>query len=156
MSEANTDSIRRSITIDAPPARVWRALTDYREFSTWFRVNLEGPFVPGKSVKGQITYPGYEHLVMEVWVKTMNPNVLFSFEWHPHDVDGTMAGAKEVRTLVEFRLEPTAGAGGTFLTVTESGYDKITAGWRDEAFRLNSGGWDIQVENIRNHVSSNP
>lgn len=154
MTTPTTDSIERTITIHAPPARVWKALTDYREFGTWFRVNLEGPFVPGQSVKGQVTYPGYTHLVMEVWVRTMMPPTLFSFEWHPHDVESTRPESKDARTLVEFRLQ--AIASGTQLTVTESGFDKLPAGWRDEAFRLNSGGWDIQVENIRAFIAANP
>jgi uncharacterized protein YndB with AHSA1/START domain len=153
MSKSSMDRIQRTITIDAPPIRVWRALTDYREFGAWFRVNLEGPFVPGQSVKGQVTYPGYEHLVMEVWVRDMVSNVRFSFEWHPHDVEAKRPESEDARTLVEFRLE--ASGSGTRLTVTESGFDKLPAGWRDEAFRLNSRGWDEQVENIRAYVNAN-
>ena len=42
------DRIEKRIELKAPVPRVWRALTDYREFGTWFRVALEGPFVPGK------------------------------------------------------------------------------------------------------------
>jgi hypothetical protein len=38
---------------------VWRALTDYREFGEWFRVNLESPFEVGKTARGRIAYPGY-------------------------------------------------------------------------------------------------
>ena len=38
------DRIQRQIDLKAPLSRVWRALTDHREFSQWFRVRLEGPF----------------------------------------------------------------------------------------------------------------
>ena len=55
------DRIEKTIEIKAPVSRVWRALTDHREFGAWFRVRLEGPFVPGQVSRGQITYPGYEH-----------------------------------------------------------------------------------------------
>lgn len=71
MNKSNTDRIEKTIELKASPERVWRALTDYKEFGEWFRVNLEGPFVPGKSVRGRITYPGYEHLLMEVVVVKM-------------------------------------------------------------------------------------
>jgi hypothetical protein len=52
------NQIEKRIELKAPVSRVWRALTDYREFGQWFRVKLEGPFVPGQIVRGQITYPG--------------------------------------------------------------------------------------------------
>jgi len=69
MNTSSTDRIEKRIELKAPPARVWRALTDHREFGEWFRVKLEAPFVPGKSTRGRITYPGYEHLIMEVAVQ---------------------------------------------------------------------------------------
>ena len=49
------DRIEKQIELKAPRARVWRALTDYREFSEWFCVKLENPFVPGQTPRGQIT-----------------------------------------------------------------------------------------------------
>ncbi len=61
--------IEKAIELGAPVSRVWRALTDYREFGTWFRVRLEGPFVPGQATRGQITYPGYEHIRFEAVVQ---------------------------------------------------------------------------------------
>lgn len=83
MEESSADCIEKQIELKAPVARVWRALTDHKEFGEWFRVNLETPFVPGETTRGNITYPGCEHLVMEVVVDTMEPERLFSFRWHP-------------------------------------------------------------------------
>jgi hypothetical protein len=37
-------------------------------------------------------------------------------------------------------------------TVVESGFDKVPAHRRLEAFRMNSQGWDAQVGNIARHV----
>jgi uncharacterized protein YndB with AHSA1/START domain len=147
---SDTDRIHKQIQLNAPVDRVWRALTDHREFGQWFRVILESPFIVGKVTRGRITYPGYEHLVMEVVVKTIEPQRIFSFTWHPYAVDPAVDYSKEKPTLVEFRLEPRSG--GTLLTVTESGFDAIPAVRRDEAFRMNSGGWEQQVENIKAHV----
>lgn len=151
---SSSDHIVKKIELKASPARVWKALTDYKEFGQWFRVNLEGPFVPGKVTRGRITYPGYEHLVMEVVVQKMEPERLFSYTWHPGAVDPKVDYSTEPPTLVEFRLER-AGA-GTVLTVTESGFIKIPATRRDEAFRMNSGGWEIQVQNIKAYVDTAP
>jgi uncharacterized protein YndB with AHSA1/START domain len=151
MKNANTDRIERKIELRATPTKVWRALTDYKEFNAWFGVKLQAPFAPGKSTRGNITYPGYEHLVMEVVVQKMESERLFSFTWHPYAVDPKVDYSKEPPTLVEFTLE--AIASGTRLTVTESGFDALPPARRDEAFRMNDGGWAQQVKNIDAHIA---
>lgn len=158
----DTDKIEKRIELTAPVSRVWRALTDYREFGEWFKVKLEGPFVPGKVSRGQITYPGYEHIPWEARIEKMEPERLFSFTWpHVKSFEKTSKPADysgAPRTLVEFRLEPISGPfpGGTLLILTESGFDSVPAEWRPEAFRRNDGGWTEQMRNIENHVTQNP
>jgi uncharacterized protein YndB with AHSA1/START domain len=146
--------IEKKIELKAPVSRVWRALTDYREFGEWFRVRLDGPFVPGKPSTGQITYPGYEHLKWEAVVQDMEPEQYFSFTWHPYAVDPGVDYSTETPTLVEFRLEPTAS--GTLLSLTESGFEDIPDDRRDEAFRKNEGGWEQQMKNIESYVAQKP
>jgi uncharacterized protein YndB with AHSA1/START domain len=145
-----TDRIKKTIDIAAPVERVWRALTDPVEFGEWFRVKMEGPFTPGQPAAGQITYPGYEHLRMEIKIVRMEPPRLFSFNWHPYAVDPTVDYSREPPTLVEFRLEPTAT--GTRLEVVESGFDALPAGRRPDALRMNDSGWAQQMLNIKSHV----
>ncbi len=154
MPPSPTDRIELSITIDAPVSRVWRAITDYKEFSAWFRVNLESPFIPGKPTKGRITYPGYEHLVMEVTDIVLKPERYFAYRWHPAAIDPAIDYSGEKKTLVEFQLE--ASGSGTLLRITESGFDAIPAARRAEAFRMNHGGWTEQIRNINAHVTSHP
>jgi uncharacterized protein YndB with AHSA1/START domain len=146
--------IRKQIELKAPVARVWRALTDYREFSEWFHVKLEGPFVAGQVARGQVTHPGYEHVILKITVQKIEPERLFSYTWHPYAVDASIDHSGETPTLVEFRLEPVQD--GTLLVVTESGFDRIPASRRDEAFRKNDGGWAQQIKNIESHVVSKP
>jgi len=147
----STDSIEKKIYLRATPARVWRALTDTHEFGTWFRVRLEGSFAPGARLRGPITYPGYEHLIMDVTVERMEPERLFSYRWHPAAIDPTVDYSAEPTTLVEFLLE--AKEGGTELRVRESGFDEIPPARRAEAYRMNSEGWAEQLRNIERHVS---
>ncbi len=149
-----SNQIEKSIEVKASVSRVWRALTDYREFGEWFRVKLESSFVPGQSSRGQITWPGYEHLFMDFTVQKMEPERLFSFTWHPYNLDLTRDYSQETPTLVEFTLEKTAT--GTLLRVIESGFDKIPADRRAEAFRMNDNGWAQQMENIAKHVAQTP
>jgi uncharacterized protein YndB with AHSA1/START domain len=148
------DRIEKVIDLTAPVSRVWRALTDHQEFGAWFRVRLEGPFVPGQVSRGHITYPGYEHVRWEAVVQAMEPERRFSFTWHPYAVDPKADYGREPPTLVEFTLEqiPT----GTRLRIVESGFDRLPAHRRDEAFRMNEGGWSAQAENIARHVDQSP
>jgi uncharacterized protein YndB with AHSA1/START domain len=143
--------IEKQIDLKAPRPRVWRALTDYREFSEWFGMKLESPFVPGGTTAGQINHPGYEHLRMEVDVQKMEPERLFSFTWHPYAIEAGVDYSKETPTLVEFRLEEKSN--GTLLTVTESGFENLPPERRAEAFRMNEGGWSEQIKNIAAHVA---
>ena len=148
------NSIEKRIALNAPVTRVWRALTDYREFGQWFQVRLEGPFRPGEVSRGQITVPGYEHVKWEVVVKEMRPEELFSFTWHPYAVDPAIDYSQEQPTLVEFRL--TKAPKGTLLVITESGFDKIPPHRQIEALRMNDSGWASQIENIAQHVAAKP
>jgi len=131
--------IEKKIELKAPVSRVWRALTDYREFGEWFRVKLNGPFVAGQVTRGQITFPGYEHVKFEALIQKLEPETLFSYTWHPYSVDPAADYSKEPSTPVEFRLEKIAG--GTLLRVMESGFDKLPSNRRLEAFRGNDSGW---------------
>lgn len=151
MNASGTDRIEKQILLRAPRARVWRALTDAGEFGEWFRVKLDGPFVPGGRTTGHITYPGYEHLRMDVLVERMEAESLFAFRWHPAAVDPGVDYSREPSTLVEFHLE--AVTGGTLLRLVESGFDQLPADRREAAYRQNEGGWAIQMDNIQRHVA---
>lgn len=147
-----TDRIERKILLKAPVSRVWRALTHAEEFGNWFGVALQGKnFSAGQRTQGQITYPGYEHVVFDIVIDRMEPERLFSWRWHPYAVDPKVDYSQEPTTLVVFELKEVEG--GTMLTVVESGFDKIPLSRRDEAFRMNSGGWEAQMQNIEQHVA---
>ncbi len=148
----STDRIERKVLINAPRARVWRALSDAGEFGDWFGVDFKGKtFVAGKHVQGKITYPGYEHLTMDVLIERVVPEKLLSWRWHPAAIDPKVDYSQEPTTLVEFELKDADG--GTLLTVVESGLDKIPLARRADVFRMNSSGWDEQMENVKKHVA---
>jgi uncharacterized protein YndB with AHSA1/START domain len=150
----STDRIERKILLKAPRSRVWRALSDAAEFGAWFGVDFRGKaFVAGKPVQGKVTYPGYEHVVMEVQIERMEPERLLSWRWHPAAIDTSVDYSDEPTTLVVFEL--TEVDGGTLLTVVESGLDNIPLARRATVFRLNSSGWDEQMRNIEKHVATN-
>jgi uncharacterized protein YndB with AHSA1/START domain len=152
MVEASTDRIEREVVLRAPLARVWRALTDAGEFGRWFGVEMKDTFEAGRTARGRITHPGYEHVVFEIQVERVEPERVFSWRWHPAAVEKGRDYSQEPSTLVVFELEEVPE--GTRLRITESGFDRIPVERRSEALRLNSDGWTAQVRNIERHVSA--
>ncbi len=152
--DTDTDRIERSIVISAPRERVWVALANAEEFGTWFGVDLKGQtFAPGQRVRGLNTGCGHEDVWFDVVIDRIEPQDLFSYHWHPLAIDPAVDYTKEEPTLVTFTLTD-APDNSTLLTVVESGFDKVPPHRRLEAFRMHDQGWEIQLQNITNHVSA--
>ena len=148
----STDRIERSILLKAPRSRVWRALSNAEEFGDWFGVALKGKtFAAGKRVQGQITHPGYEHVVWDVSIERLEPERLLSWRWHPAAVEVGVDYSNEPPTLVVFELSDTKE--GTLLKVVESGFDALPAARRASAFRSNEDGWGKQLKNLEQHLA---
>ena len=158
----NTDRIEKKIILKAPLAKVWRALSDSKEFGSWFGMKFDGPFSPGARMRGFIVpttvnpevasaQKKYEGLPFEITIAQLEPERLFSFRWHPGAVDPAIDYSKEPTTLVAFSLEQVAG--GVLLTLTESGFDAIPLERRAKAFASNEQGWSIQMTLIEAYLA---
>lgn len=150
---SSTDRIERQVQLNSPRSRVWRALTDAKEFGKWFGADFHGPFAPKTSVNGRLTIKGYDHLTFEFAIDAIEPERFFSFRWHPYAIDPNVDYSKEPQTLVAFTLEPANG--GTLLKVVETGFDKIPASRRVKAFEMNTSGWEGQIKNIQKYLAAN-
>lgn len=146
----STDRIEKQFEVSAKRSRVWRAISDAEEFGTWFGMKLDRPFAPGAAVLGRLTVPGLEHVTLEILVEKIEPEGYFSYRWHPYAIDPAIDYRAEPTTLVEFRLTETAG--GTAITIIESGFDRLPASRRVEAFRMNDAGWASQSKKLARHV----
>jgi uncharacterized protein YndB with AHSA1/START domain len=147
----STDRIEKRVALRASRSRVWRAIATAEEFGAWFRVNLEGVFAEGATIRGRLTHPGYEHVTLDMQVERIEPERYFSYRWHPYAIDPAVDYSAEPTTLVEFILEDAEG--GTALTIVESGFDRIPLARRAEAFRMNDQGWAGEIKNIERYVS---
>lgn len=145
-----SDRIEKSILINAPIARVWRALTNYKEYGTWFQADFDRPFKVGEEVTGRMRIKGFEHLTFPMKIIAMEENKLFSCKWPAYVQKTDLDLLKEPWLLMEYHLKETQE--GTQVSIIESGYDKLNATIRDEARRGNEGGWDFQLNNIRNYL----
>jgi uncharacterized protein YndB with AHSA1/START domain len=152
MSQTDQDRIEKNVDLAAPVSRVWRAITDYKEFGQWFNVRLDGPFKVGATTTGNITYPGYEHMKWESLTERMEHERLFAFSWPPSAVDPDTTYDDDAKVVVEFRLQPIQN--GTQLTIIESGFLQFPEAKRLEVLRSNKEGWDIQAKNVAAHVAS--
>jgi uncharacterized protein YndB with AHSA1/START domain len=149
------DRIEKQIVLRAPIARVWRAVSDSKQFGTWFGAALaDRQFVPGAHVRAPITSKGYEHITLDIRIERVEPPHLLEYRWHPHAIDPSVDYEQEPTTLVIFRLEEIEE--GTRLTVTESGFDALPEHRRADAYRGNEGGWAAQLHNVERHVAGSP
>jgi uncharacterized protein YndB with AHSA1/START domain len=146
---ASTDRIIKTTVLRAPQTRVWNALSDAKQFAEWFGITLNEPFTVGRTVTGQLTMRG-QTFAIEFSIDRMDPEERFAYRWHPYAIDPKVDYSSEPMTVVEFQLKTVPE--GTELTVIESGFDRIPEHRRDEAYRMNTGGWGSQVENLRRYV----
>lgn len=157
-----TDRIEKQILLRAPRKRVWRALTDSKEFGSWFGVKFDGPFAPGMRLNGTISpttvaaavatvQKEYEGMAFELTIDRIEPERLFSFRWHPFAAERGVDYSAEPTTLVEFTLEETAG--GILLRVKETGFDHIPLARRAKAFEMNEQGWGMQMSLIEKYLA---
>lgn len=165
--------IEKKVILKAPVSRVWRAITDAREFGLWFGIELDGSFVEGKAIMGKFSREFDEAAILEYQrqlglppsrikipeknmtfctVERIEPEQYFSFRWIPYGIDAEIDPENEPTTLVEFRLEPTAD--GTQLTIVESGFERVPAHRLERAFLMNDAGWSAQAENVKRYVES--
>ncbi|MHC8491835.1 SRPBCC family protein [Thalassospira sp. SM2505] len=147
-----SNTIEKSIEIKASRSRVWKALTDSKEFGAWFGINIEGPFKVGKVSSGKITIEGFTHVPWNSTIKAMEEPSYFAYTWHPYAVDPDVDYSGEPETLVEFWLEESDGQ--TSVRVRETGFDNLPPHRIADALRANTHGWGAQLENIKKHVEN--
>ena len=145
-----SDRIEKHFQVSAKRSRVWQAISDAGEFGAWFGMKLDRPFTAGATVIGRLTIPTYEHISVEILVERIEPEHYFSYRWHPYAVDPKVDYSAEPTTLVEIRLGDTPG--GTAVTITESGFDRLPSSRRAEAFRMNEAGWAGQSKKLAEYV----
>ncbi len=155
------DSIEKTVVLKAPRAKVWQAIADSAAFGTWFGMTIEGPFVAGQTAKGRIAatkvdpaiakqQAPYVGMACDLMVERVEPERRLAFRWHPGAEPA--AGPDAPTTLVTFELEEVDG--GTRLTITESGFDRIPLERRAKAFADNEGGWAAQLTLVAKYLDA--
>jgi len=155
------DRIEKQALLHAPRERVWQAISQPERFGQWFGAELQGDFVPGRQTRGIIVptrvdpevakmQEPYRGAALDLDVERIEPERLLAFRWHP-GADPEADYTQEPTTLVEFELDDAPD--GTLLTITESGFERLPAERRDEAYASNEGGWEKQLELIDKYLA---
>jgi uncharacterized protein YndB with AHSA1/START domain len=135
-------SIERETEFAAEPARVWRALSDPAELSTWWCDAASFDLRPGAI--GWMEWE--EHGRYAVRIEAVDPEHRLVWTGARDRDTGLDAGST---TTVEFTLTTTPG-GGTRLTIREEGFVR-------EADRLdNVLGWFGTVAGLSEHLAKEP
>ena len=147
--QANRDAVVIEIEIDAPPERVFRALSDPRELALWW--NEEG--IAAKAWEFEARAGGHwktggssvEHGSWDTWgeIIEFDPPRVLAMTWHERLDKPRPFG----ETVVRYELEPTAT--GTRLRLTHSGFAPY-----QEAFNDYSKGWHPVVGLLRDYMVS--
>ena len=109
---------------------------------------VEGEFKPGAVIPMTCTVPGYEGIRFDVTIESVEPERRLAWRWIP----GAEQPPDESTTYVEFLLADEDG--GTLVTVTESGFDRISLARRAKAFEENTKGWEEQMKALDRYVSN--
>ncbi len=158
----STDRIEKQVVLRATRERVWRAISDEKEFGVWFGVEFGAPFRAGSIVPARIvptkvdpdvaaSQEAHAGTPFEIKVERIEPESLFAFRWHPYEPESGADFDSAPSTLVEMSLADHPE--GTLLTIVESGFDGIPLEKRAEAFASNEQGWTIQAMLIDKYLA---
>jgi uncharacterized protein YndB with AHSA1/START domain len=139
------DRIERVVEIAHPPARVWAALTTAEGLGSWFGNQAEIDLRPGGSA--QMTWTGGHRADMRV--ERVEEPAVFGFTWHIYGLPDD----DPRRTYVEFTLEP-VGAGGTRLTVVETGFAQLAEDAFSTAYDGNTSGWASELGELVDYLDA--
>jgi uncharacterized protein YndB with AHSA1/START domain len=160
---STSDQIVKKTVLKAPRDRVWSAVSDAKKYGAWFGAEFDGPFTAGAKLTGKMVptkadpevaakQNPYRGRTFGFEVERVEPETTIVFRWHPAALDAAVDYSSEPTTQIVFELADAPG-GHTQLTITESGFDNIPLARRAEAFRMNDGGWTMQVKLIEKYLA---
>lgn len=123
-----TETITKSITIDAPPSVVFRALTDEQELTHWFPNQAVLQARVGGAMEFRFQRPDGEKHTMHGTVLEIIPNKKLSYSWR-------IVNGPDSDEVVTWTLEPVDGA-KTRVTLLHTG---IKPAPKDEEWSYDAG-----------------
>ena len=138
------DRIERTVELAHPPAKVWAALTTAEGLGTWFGNGAVVDLREGGSA--QLSWDSGDKASLSI--ERVDEPTVFAFTW-------AVIGLPEDdprRTYVEFTLAPAAG--GTRLTMVESGFAQLSGDAYRKAFGGNTDGWKHELGELVDYLNA--
>ena len=135
-------SVRRSIRINAPVEKVWRAVTEPAQISQWFgAASFDGS---GAGAVGTLTWPDRDPI--PVRIEAIDAPRTVSYRWSNDDASDIVPAELDEKTSTVFTFTLEASGDGTQLTVVETGFEFTS----DPAANLEShrGGWNGELDKL--------
>jgi uncharacterized protein YndB with AHSA1/START domain len=139
------DTITREITIKATKERVYAAITDQNQITSWFPDAIEGTIAPGQ--KPLFVFNG--HGKSQTYIEKMQPHDYFAFRWIPGGSDFVGDVLSKPNTLVEFKIEESNGM--CKVIMTESGFASLPSEIAENSFQQNDNGWTFMLDRLETH-----
>ena len=141
-------TVTRTIRIEASPHKVWAAITEPAHLQKWFGQRAEFTEL-AVGATGFIAFDGYGDFAARI--EELDPPRSIAYRWGAVISDENRNDDLfEKSTVFRFTLEEVAG--GTSLTVVESGFETLN----DPARSMddNRGGWNSELDELVAYVES--
>ncbi|WP_461471267.1 SRPBCC domain-containing protein [Microbacterium sp. HJ5] len=135
-------SVRRTIRIAAPVAKVWAAVTEPEHISRWFgRAEFEGSYA---GARGTLTWP--DRAPIPVRLEAIEAQRMVSYRWSNDDASGVVPDELDESRSTVFTFTLVEVSDGTELTVVETGFEATS----DPAANLadHRDGWNGELDKL--------
>ena len=131
-------AIKRSIWINAPRERVWKAVIEPEQIASWF--------APGTSFKMENSIVSIlmgDQYVDVAWIEVVEAPRQLTTRPLPHKL-----------TATTYLLEEENG--GTRFTVIETGLEALPTEERQKYLEQNGAGWELALGNLNAYIEGKP
>lgn len=139
--------VERSIWIDAPPEKVWRAVTEVEQLNQWYATCCEWE-IPALTVGTQVKFYNTPDEPLFATIEVVDPPREFTVHWQPDATYPAMS------LITSFLL--TEENGGIRVTIRESGYEALSAAEREAWMKQAGEGYAGSVENLKALLEGQP
>lgn len=141
------DSLTREITVKAPKERVYNAIADPKQMTSWFPDAIE----EGTLTVGERPFLRFGNFRTRIYVEAANPFDYFAYRWVPGGIANNGDVLEVPHTLVEFFIKEVAD--GTKVVLKESGFASLPADVAQTSFDMVSDGWSEMMVRLEKKLS---
>lgn len=136
-------TVEERIWVVASRQRVWQAITEPQELEQWYAPGCPWE-LPALRVGETVKFHNSETDVLEATIQALEPLRVFTLSWHPEPA------YPAVSLLNTYLLEEEGE--GTRVLISQSGYESLPSGVRQERMREDTGAFAAIAESLKVHL----